>query len=106
MFQPRKDKHPGFGLTAHDERNVKYLLGLTPEQIEEWKTNATIDDLLYAREIAEIYHILNVDKAVNEVGDFQAARWVLQKYVPVVQKPVAKQPEKRRLVAWLKSKLF
>lgn len=102
MFQPRKDKHPGFGLTAHDEANVKYLLSLGPEQLEEWKNNATVEELIYAREIAMIYHVINVDKAVNEDGDLQAAKWVLHKFMPVVQKPVAKQPLSRRMAEWFK----
>ena len=106
MFQSRKDKHPGFGLTDHDRKNVNYLLSLGPDKLAEWMSEASKEDLLYAREIAEVNHILNVDKAVNEVPDLQAAKWVLQKYMPVVQKPVAKQPRMRRMVAWLKSKLL
>lgn len=101
MFQPRKDKHPGFGLTDHDKKNVNYLLSMGPEQLAEWISNASEDDLLYAKELAEVNHILNIDKVIMDVPDYQAAAWVLQKYMPVVQKPVAKPPVSRRLVAWL-----
>jgi hypothetical protein len=101
MFQSRKDKHPGFGLTDHDRKNVNFLLTLNTEQLAEWMAEASEEDLMYAKELAEINHILNIDRAVYEVGDYQAASWVLQKFIPVVQKPVAKQPIVRRMTAWL-----
>lgn len=100
MFQSRKDKHPGFGLTDHDRKNLNFLLSLGPEQLAEWMAEAPQEDLLYAREIAEINHILNVDKAVSEVPPL-AAQWALEKYMPVQKKTVAKQPIARRMVAWL-----
>jgi hypothetical protein len=101
MFQSRKDKHPGFGLTEHDQKNLNFLLSMGPEQLAEWMSEASPEDLIYAREIAEINHILNVDKAVSEVQPL-AAQWALKKYMPVCEKPVAKQPVSRRMVEWFK----
>lgn len=101
MFQSRKDKHPGFGLTEHDQKNINFLLGLGPEQLAEWIETASDEDLLYARELAAINHTLSIDKAVLEVPPI-AAQWALQKYMPVVQKPVAKQPRLRKMVEWFR----
>ena len=104
MFNPRTIPRNSqiFELTNEDKANLDFLLRKTPEELADWILEADQEDLLYAREIAEINHVLNVDQAslVNQ----DAAKWVLQKYMPVVQKPLAKENGLRRIGVWLRNK--
>jgi hypothetical protein len=102
MFQSRKDRHPGFGLTEHDKKNLNFMLGMNQDELTEWIAETPMEDLMYAREIAEINHVLNVDIAVEQVPNYFTAQTVLKKYMPVTKKTVAKQPIMRRLVEWFR----
>lgn len=103
MFKSRTIRHPsGFDLTDGDKENLDFLLKLAPEELLVWIEGAIQEDLEYAREITHINHILNIDNAVK-VDSLEAAKWVLQKYIPYVKKPVAKQNGLRRIATWLRN---
>jgi len=42
-------------MNQRDQENVKFLLGLSPAKLENWFSQASIDDRDYAMEILEAY---------------------------------------------------
>jgi hypothetical protein len=76
-------------MTEYDKNNLDFLLSLDPKGFELWSSQASNDDLIYSMEIIQQYkeeiepyiHVLENDKKVNQLDNYDMSKNVIKSLI-------------------------
>ena len=76
-------------MTEYDKNNLDFLLSLDPKSFELWFSQASTDDLIYSMEIIQQYkeeiepyfHVLENDKKVNQLDNYDMSKDVINSII-------------------------